>query len=66
MRPIHFDLIDLKILLLSMFSIGAVQWVEETFVHVFPLIAKGIQIIIGLMTMVYLWYKIKNAKNGKS
>lgn len=57
----HGSVFDFKTVMISVTSIGTIEWVK-TFEVVYPVLTKVIQLVIGLLTIVYLVVKIKNHK----
>lgn len=57
----HNSFIDFKTVMISLTSIGTIEW-ANTFEAIYPVLTKVIQLVIGFLTIVYLWVKIKNHK----
>jgi hypothetical protein len=62
MKNIHESIVDIKTIFVSICSISTLEWIENSIAAVYPVLTKLIQLVIGVLTVIYLWVRIKNAR----
>lgn len=55
------SIFDFKTIFLSFFSISAIE-LSEKFAIIYPILTKCVQLGIGLMTVIYLYFRIRNER----